>query len=367
MAHLDLRSIWKSFGAVNAVAEVSFELERGEFLSLLGPSGCGKTTTLRMVAGLERPDRGSIYLDGKDITDLPARRRGMGMVFQSYALFPNMTARENIAYGLRIRRLSGGEIARRVDKLVAITRLDGAADRYPHQISGGQQQRAALARALAIEPDVLLLDEPLSALDASVRIALRAEIRRVQQEFGISAIYVTHDQEEALSISDRIAVMSNGRIEQLASPEEIYHRPETEFIASFVGLSNRLAATVGDKPGTVVWQSQPIGVPSLGGLRPGTPITLVVRPERVAVARLGSDEGLQNGAYPGTVIARTFLGPTTRFLVRVGDAELTVDMGAEGSALRADDRISVSIDGSACFVVRGSAGAPADEGSPPHD
>src|SRR5215213_7718266 len=236
----------KRFADVTAVAGINLDMPPGEFFSLLGPSGCGKTTTLRMVAGFERPDAGTIRIDGRDVTGLPPRARRIGMVFQSYALFPNMTVADNIAFGLRVARHPAGEIAERVSAMLALVGLSEMGPRYPYQLSGGQQQRVAVARALAPRPKVLLLDEPLSALDAKVRVSLREEIRQIQKRLGITTIFVTHDQEEALSISDRIAVMYGGKAEQVGTPFEIYNRPATKFVANFVGTLNVLEGTVTD-------------------------------------------------------------------------------------------------------------------------
>ena len=236
MAFLTLTAIQKLFpGGVAAVEDFNLDVARGEFVSFLGPSGCGKTTTLRMIAGFEKPTSGTITVDGKDITDKSPNQRNVGMVFQSYALFPNMTVAGNIGFGLKVRKRPKAEIAKKVDELIEMMHLQGRADRYPWQMSGGQQQRVALARALAIEPQVLLLDEPLSALDAKIRIVLRKEIRSIQRQLGITTVYVTHDQEEALSLSDRVVVMNEGHIEQIGVPSEIYNFPTTAFVASFVG------------------------------------------------------------------------------------------------------------------------------------
>ena len=246
MAYLELQKLHKEFGDFTAIEEIDIALEPGEFLSLLGPSGCGKTTALRIVAGFETPTSGRVVVEGNDVTNIPANKRDMGMVFQAYSLFPNMTAESNVEFGLRIRGESGAVRRTRVEELLELVGLTAAAKRYPHQLSGGMQQRVALARALAIEPRVLLLDEPLSALDAKVRVQLREEIRRLQTQLGITTLYVTHDQEEALSISDRVAVLSHGRIEQIGSPADIYHAPGTPFVAEFIGTMNRLEATVAD-------------------------------------------------------------------------------------------------------------------------
>ncbi len=237
MAFLTLTQVQKRFpgGGAAAVQDFSLDVERGEFVSFLGPSGCGKTTTLRMIAGFERPTAGTITVDGKDITNRPPNQRNVGMVFQSYALFPNMTVADNIGFGLKVRRRPKKDIEKRVTELLELIHLEDRGNRYPWQLSGGQQQRIALARALAIEPQVLLLDEPLSALDAKIRIVLRKEIRAIQRQLGITTVYVTHDQEEALSLSDRVVVMSDGRIEQIGTPSQIYNFPSTAFVASFVG------------------------------------------------------------------------------------------------------------------------------------
>ena len=247
MSFLTLTGVQKQFpGGVTAVEDFNLEAVRGEFVSFLGPSGCGKTTTLRMIAGFEKPTAGTITVDGKDITYKAPNQRNVGMVFQSYALFPNMSVAGNIGFGLKVRKRPKAEIDRRVGELIGLMHLEGRADRYPWQLSGGQQQRVALARALAIEPQVLLLDEPLSALDAKIRIVLRKEIRAIQRQLGITTVYVTHDQEEALSLSDRVVVMSDGRIEQIGTPSEIYNFPTTAFVASFVGTLNLVSAGVID-------------------------------------------------------------------------------------------------------------------------
>src|ERR1700758_1832902 len=252
MAYLELQNLHRDFGTVKALDGIEIGLGEGEFLSLLGPSGCGKTTALRLVAGFDRPDAGHIVVDGKDVTRVSPNKRDMGMVFQAYSLFPNMTAAQNVEFGLKIRGKQRSDRHKRVDELLELVGLGHASDRYPHQLSGGMQQRVALARALAIEPRALLLDEPLSALDAKVRVQLREEIRRIQLELGITTLYVTHDQEEALSVSDHVAVMYGGKIEQMGARAEMYSSPATPFVAEFIGTMNRLEATVVDpETGTV--------------------------------------------------------------------------------------------------------------------
>ena len=250
MADVELKELHRRFGDVVALAGIDLDIATGEFVSLLGPSGCGKTTALRLVAGFDRPTSGQVVINGKDVTAVPPNKRDIGMVFQAYSLFPNMTAVRNVEFGLRVRKQSGADRNKRALELLDLVGLAQAAGRYPHQLSGGMQQRVALARALAIEPRLLLLDEPLSALDAKVRVQLREEIRRIQLELGITTIYVTHDQEEALSISDRVAVMYGGKIEQIGPPAEMYGSPSTPFVAEFIGTMNRLVATVGDN-GTI--------------------------------------------------------------------------------------------------------------------
>ena len=235
MKILEFKDLRKKFGAVVAIDDFELELQQGELVSLLGPSGCGKTTALRIAAGFVQPDSGSIVVGGVETTQVPAHKRNMGMVFQNYSLFPNLTVEGNIEFGLRNRKVTRPERLRVVQQMLDIIQMPDFKDRYPHQLSGGQQQRVALARALAIRPDVLLLDEPLSALDAQVRLDLRQQIRKVQQELGITTVFVTHDQDEALAISDRVAVMSQGRIEQLGTPFDVYNKPETNFVARFIG------------------------------------------------------------------------------------------------------------------------------------
>ena len=328
MPYLELQKLHKEFGDFTAIEEIDVALEPGEFLSLLGPSGCGKTTALRIVAGFETPTSGRVVIEGNDVTNIPANKRDMGMVFQAYSLFPNMTAEANVEFGLRIRGESGVVRRKRVEELLELVGLTAAAKRYPHQLSGGMQQRVALARALAIEPRVLLLDEPLSALDAKVRVQLREEIRRLQTQLGITTLYVTHDQEEALSISDRVAVLSHGRIEQIGSPAEIYNAPGTPFVAEFIGTMNRLEATVAAS-GQVQVGGSVLAVADAHDLPLGERVLVLVRPEIVELER--ADGGVA-GAIIGEVVAHIFLGAITRVKVDAGDHELSADLPGHKAA-----------------------------------
>ncbi|WP_200841148.1 ABC transporter ATP-binding protein [Geminicoccus flavidas] len=304
---VELVDLRRRYGEVRALDGLTLEIRPSELVALLGPSGCGKTTALRALAGLERLDGGQILIGGRDVTDVPANRRDMGMVFQAYSLFPHMTARENVAFGLRLRKVGSTERLRVADRYLDLVGLADRAARYPHQLSGGQQQRVALARALAIGPRVLLLDEPLSALDAKVRSQLRDEIRRIQLEVGTTTLFVTHDQDEALAMADRVAVMHAGRLEQVAAPTELYERPRTARVAEFVGLTNRLRGEARDGAATVLG----ISVPLLeGSVREG-PVTVLVRPEAVELA---PDPG---GA--ARVVAASFLGSIGRVRVRLSD------------------------------------------------
>jgi putative spermidine/putrescine transport system ATP-binding protein len=315
VAFLELDNVRKAFpGGTVAVEGFSLAAERGEFVSFLGPSGCGKTTTLRMIAGFEQPTSGSIILDDREITDVPPNRRNVGMVFQSYALFPNMTVEQNVAFGLSIRKRPKDQITKRVGELLELVNLPDKGKRYPYQLSGGQQQRVALARALAFEPTVLLLDEPLSALDAKIRVALRVEIRQIQRHLGITTVYVTHDQEEALSLSDRVVVMSEGRVEQIGTPFEVYNFPATPFVASFVGQLNLLPATIVDAhAGTYSVAGSQIHVTRAfeGGV--GRNVNIALRPEMASLGTGGGENHLR-----GEVVDVSFLGAIVRFRIRVG-------------------------------------------------
>ena len=329
--HVELRGLWRSFGHVTALQGIDLALGAGEFVSLLGPSGCGKTTALRIVAGFDQPDAGQVLVGGDDVTRTSPNRRDMGLVFQAYSLFPNMTAEQNVEYGLKIRKKPKAGRRTRVSELLELVGLADAGKRYPHQLSGGMQQRVALARALAIEPSVLLLDEPLSALDAKVRVQLREEIRRIQLELGITTIYVTHDQEEALSISDRVAVMYGGKIEQVGAPAEMYGNPATPFVAEFIGTMNRLIATVADD-GAIDYNGLVLRVDAARGLPRGERVLCLIRPETVDI--VPESGPTPDSALAGEVISNTFLGSTSRVRVtdEAGERTLTADISTVRAA-----------------------------------
>jgi putative spermidine/putrescine transport system ATP-binding protein len=345
-----LEGLSRHYGPVVALDRLDLTIRAGELIALLGPSGCGKTTTLRLLAGLEEADTGRISVGGRDITHVPASKRDMGMVFQAYSLFPHMTVRDNVAFGLRMRRVAKAGRDRRAAEMLELVGLSAQADRYAHQISGGQQQRVALARALAIQPQVLLLDEPLSALDAKVRAQLRDEIRRIQLEVGTTTLFVTHDQEEALAIADRVGVMREGHIEQLGTPTEVYSRPATSFVAEFVGLTNRLPGNVRGGEVTV----RGLRIPLVDRDAADGPVVALIRPEAVTVAESGTQAA---GPLTGAVIAVTFLGATSRVSVDLGDVTVLAQMPtADAAALSAGDRVTLAIRPDPVLV---SAGPPA--------
>ena len=320
---LELENVRKQFAATTVVHDFNLTVARGEFVSFLGPSGCGKTTTLRMVAGFETPSAGTIRIDGKDVTNLRPNQRKVGMVFQSYALFPNLTVAGNIAFGLKVARKPAEEINSRVAEMLAMIKLPHLGDRYPYQLSGGQQQRVALARAIAVKPQVLLLDEPLSALDAKIRVSLREEIRSLQRDLGITTIYVTHDQEEALSMSDRIVVMNEGRVEQIGAPFEIYNFPRTPFVASFVGTLNIVDGTVVDPAkgritidGQEITASRGVVDTAVGDVRP-----VALRPEALAINHANG----HSNKLKGTIEEVSFLGAVVRIRVRFSKNAISID------------------------------------------
>jgi putative spermidine/putrescine transport system ATP-binding protein len=331
MSYLQLENLHRQFGSFKALNGIDITLGEGEFLSLLGPSGCGKTTALRLVAGFDRPNAGRIVIEGKDLAGVPPNKRDMGMVFQAYSLFPNMTARQNVEFGLKIRGRDRSDRSKRVNDLLELVGLGHAGDRFPHQLSGGMQQRVALARALAIEPRVLLLDEPLSALDAKVRVQLREEIRRIQLELGITTLYVTHDQEEALAISDHVAVMYGGVIEQMGTPSEMYTAPKTPFVAEFIGTMNRLEARVVDgSHGEVEHDGTRLRIDAARGRSNGERVLILIRPEALDLQAAGGTNGNGN-VLTAEVVTQTFLGPVTRLKMTGG---LIADMStARASAL----------------------------------
>jgi len=349
MSFIELSHINKNFSGSVAVDDFNLNAEQGEFISFLGPSGCGKTTTLRMIAGFELPSSGRVTLAGQDMTYIPPNKRKVGMVFQSYALFPNMTVAENIGYGLKVAGKSRTDIKQRVDEMLALIHMEGFRERYPGQLSGGQQQRVALARALAFHPQALLLDEPLSALDAKIRVELRQEIRRIQQQLGITTIYVTHDQEEALSLSDRIVVMSQGRMEQVGTPFEIYNSPATEFVASFVGQLNLIPVKILDLSEKRV---QLDGQTAIAGrlaekFSPEKPC-LAVRPEEL---NPGIVEGHNN--LNGKVESIHYLGSIVRIRVDVHGHLFSMDMFNDRKLAipRVGDPYSFHFPVDACWLI----------------
>ncbi|MHB1491033.1 MAG: ABC transporter ATP-binding protein [Cellulomonas sp.] len=356
MATIEMIGVRKTFGTTVALADLHLQVESGEMVCLLGPSGCGKTTALRLLAGFEQPDAGQILVDGEDVTHVSPRHRGFGMVFQDYSLFPNLTGRQNIAFGLKVRRKGALETAETVDRLLAVTRLEKHADKYPHQMSGGQRQRVALARAIATEPRLLLLDEPLSALDAQVREHLRDEIRRLQQEVGVTTVFVTHDQHEAMAVADRVAVMRDGVLEQIDPPRVLYSRPASQFVAGFVGTVNRLSA---ERAVDGAWFVLGGKVEAVGDDAPasdGGATTVadapqkhaVVRPEQLHVDKAGS------GAGPvARLVALSFLGAFTRAVVdHPTEGLVTADvLGEAADGLAVGDAVAVRVRPGAGAVV----------------
>jgi len=363
MSYLSISHVSKQFGNAVVVDNFNLDVEKGEFVSFLGPSGCGKTTTLRMVAGFEIPTTGKITVGGDDITNKAPNQRNVGMIFQAYALFPNMTVAQNIGFGLRIRKEPESAVNQRVKEMISLINLEKHADKYPYQLSGGQQQRVALARALANRPQVLLLDEPLSALDAKIRVSLRAEIRAIQKALGITAVFVTHDQEEALSISDRIVVMYDGKVEQVGTPFEIYNFPKTQFVANFVGSLNTAEAEVVDpsKGLLSVDGVQFTSSEKMENLHKGDKVRIAIRPERFSFA---TDQKKAN-VVDCTIENITFLGSVVRIQIMIGNTKFNMDTFNNPflELPKIGDKTQVTCSRQAVLIL----GSPAEAISPPKD
>ncbi len=366
-AAISIRGVTKRFGEVTAVDDLSIDIREGEFLTLLGPSGCGKTTTMRMVAGFEEPDEGDILLRGEEVVGVPPNKRHVNMCFQNYALFPHMDVQQNIEYGLKLRKVGKEDRARKVEEMLSIVRLEGYEHRRPGQLSGGQQQRVALARALVNEPAALLLDEPLGALDVKLRKQMQLELKRIQHELATTFVYVTHDQEEALSMSDRIAVMNEGVVEHLGSPRDVYERPATPFVADFVGVLNaaELAVTSvdGDRAVLTINDKDHVVAPATGhDLAAGTMALVTVRPERIAITR-GAAEANGGSRLSGTVAQVVYLGTLTQFHVETSAGKTFVvhQLSTEGSeAIDARDDVTLTwpVEDSAILRVGADATSP---------
>jgi spermidine/putrescine transport system ATP-binding protein len=362
---LSLEAVSKSFGSVRAVVDASLDVSPGEFFSLLGPSGCGKTTTLRLVAGFERPDSGRILISGEDVTGVPPDKRRVNTVFQHYALFPHLSVEDNVAYGLVQKRLPKSEVAVRLADALNTVRLEPLRRRYPRELSGGQQQRVALARALVNEPTVLLLDEPLAALDLKLRKAMQQELKKLQERVGITFVYVTHDQEEALTLSDRIVVMNEGRILQEGTPEEIYERPRTRFVADFIGQTNFFIGTVEDVGSTTLVRDQGgrlLRCAAAGSEHKGMQVAVSVRPEKIMPA-----EGPQDGnVLEGILARRTYLGDLVQFHIALDDGvELTMQRQNDARDIATEwelgQRVGVWFSNQSALVLEDDASAIADE------
>jgi len=346
VAGVRIEGLVKSFGGRPALDVAALDIHDGEFFSLLGPSGCGKTTMLRSVAGLTNPDRGRVWIGERDVTAVPTYQRNLGMVFQKYALFPHLTVAENIAYGLRERGVPAAELGARVTASLALVALPGFADRYPHQLSGGQQQRVAFARAAVYRPDVLLLDEPLSNLDVKLRVQMRAELKRLQQTLRITTVFVTHDQHEALALSDRIAVMREGRIDQIGTPREVYESPASTYVAAFVGGTNLIRATVTATSGSAmtvtIEGAGTMTLPLVSGAAAGSVVTIAAKPERI---RLGDDTP---AALTGRMASVAYLGASYSYLVALGSQH--VEVVSPKRVGEGEVRIAIDADAARIFV-----------------
>lgn len=353
MARVELVNIHKSFGSVVAVENANVIFEEGSFTTLLGPSGCGKTTILRMISGLGSPTSGDIMIGGKRVNDIPIHKRNLGLVFQNYALFPHRTIGENIAFGLKYRGVSKSDTQEKVRNALDIVRLPGVEDRYPQQLSGGQQQRIAMARAIVIEPDVLLLDEPLSALDANLREDMRVELKAIQDRIGVTTIFVTHDQSEALAMSDKIVVMSSGRVEQIGAPDEVYNTPTSEFVATFLGASNLLPATVVGRDGSgVVLETPEFGkthVPTARStiLGDATSGQLMIRAEKLHL----TGGPAQENAAQAVVEAVDYQGQLARYFVRIGNTQLQAINMISGRPFQAGEKVNVLLAPDECSAL----------------
>ena len=356
MSAVTLNNIVKRFGTLTAVHPTTLEIPEGAFLTLLGPSGCGKTTNLRMIAGLLDPTEGEILIGGKRVNDVPIHKRNLGLVFQNYALFPHKTVADNVAFGLKYRNIPKSEIPAKVQAALDLVQLPHVADRYPKELSGGQQQRIALARAIVIEPDVLLLDEPLSALDANLREDMRVELKRIQERIGVTTVFVTHDQSEALALSDLIVVMSEGRVEQVGKPEEVYNTPASEFVANFLGASNILTAKCTDYAEAVMLEEPTFGrinvpaakAPNLKGTGAAK---LVVRAEKLLLAHDPAPEGVIS--VPATVETVDYQGQAVRYFVRAGEAQFQAINMIDEHPFAAGDAVHLHLRPQDCAALPG--------------
>ena len=355
---LSLHEITKRFGDVVALDNLSLDVRRGEFFTLLGPSGCGKSTTLKIIAGFYKPDRGKIYIDEELVNNVPPYERNLGYVFQNYALFPHMSVFENVAYGLKAKKLPRDEIRRRVKEALELVGLEGFEDRRPDQLSGGQQQRVALARAIVINPKILLLDEPLSNLDAKLRLYMRTELKKIQRELKITAIYVTHDQDEARTLSDRIAVMKSGKIEQVGSPHEIFYNPRTRYVADFVGFSNFIESIVKDiKRDRVVIDllGRPTEIMSDNEeFKLGEKVIVTIRPEFVKILTGGEAATDSLYVFEGIVEGKNYIGSVVRYQIRIGDTVIMADhIETPRTAIEIGRRVKIGFEKEMLRILKG--------------